>query len=196
MALAKKLTPGLFFWSRCPLGVHHVRLAMGDYYLPAGSGSKGITVFWWSHLRVEFGRCEIGLGIALNAKWKRHQCKSQSICILRIGSKPTCNVGHCWKSGSNVERISKMYHTLALDFRKYFDFEWSSSFWFDFEWYLQYFTMPPHSTWNMFHHINHILTDMDSTWIPHGFHMESTWSLCGVYADSTWIPCGIHVECT
>jgi len=37
------------------------------------------------------------------------------------------------------------------------------------------------STWNMFHHINHVLTDVDSTWNPHGLishgiHMESTWT--------------------
>jgi len=60
---------------------------------------------------------------------------------------------------------------------------------------LQYFTMPPHSTWNMFYHINHVLTDTDRLHMDL-FHMESTWSLCGVYADSTWNPCGFHVECT
>jgi len=32
------------------------------------------------------------------------------------------------------------------------------------------------STWNMFHHINHVLTDVDSTWIPHGL-----------------IPCGMYL---
>ena len=63
----------------------------------------------------------------------------------------------------------------------------------------QYFTMPPYSTWNpcgmdlfhvesmestwnMFHHINHVLTDMDSIWNPHGIHMKSM-----------WIPRGMHL---
>ena len=47
------------------------------------------------------------------------------------------------------------------------------------------------STWNMFHHINHVFTDVDSTWIPHGFHMdlfhmESTWNPPEVHVDSMW----------
>jgi len=29
---------------------------------------------------------------------------------------------------------------------------------------------------------------MDSTWIPHGFHMDSTWTY------STWNPHGIHMK--
>ena len=41
---------------------------------------------------------------------------------------------------------------------------------------LQYFTIPPHSTWNMFHHINHVLTDMDSTWNPCGINIDSMWN--------------------
>ena len=54
------------------------------------------------------------------------------------------------------------------------------------------------STWNMFHHINHVLTDMDSIWNPHGihvdlFHMESTWNPPEVHVDSMWIPCGMHL---
>ena len=82
----------------------------------------------------------------------------------------------------------------------------------------QYFTMPPHSTWNpcgtdlfhvesmestwnMFHHINHVLTDMDSIWNPYGIHMESTWNPHGliphgIHLKSMWIPYGFHVECT
>jgi len=39
------------------------------------------------------------------------------------------------------------------------------------------------STWNMFHHINHVLTDVDSTWNPHGIHMESTWNPHGIHMD-------------
>jgi len=65
------------------------------------------------------------------------------------------------------------------------------------------------STWNMFHHINHVLADMESIWNPHEIHMESMlipyefhmdlfymesiWSLCGVYVDSMWIPYGMHL---
>ena len=30
--------------------------------------------------------------------------------------------------------------------------------------------------------LNHVLTEMDSTWIPHG-----------VYVESMWIPCGMHL---
>ena len=42
--------------------------------------------------------------------------------------------------------------------------------------FLQYFTMPPHSTWNpcgtdLFH-----VESMESTWNPHGIHMESMWN--------------------
>jgi len=81
--------------------------------------------------------------------------------------------------------------------------------------YCNSFTMPPYSTWNpcgtdlfhveskestwnMFYHINHVLTDMESTWNPCPFHMDlfymdSIWSLCGVYVESMWIPCGMHL---
>src|SRR6266568_4601321 len=64
---------------------------------------------------------------------------------------------------------------------------------------MQYFTVPPYSTWNphgihveYVHSIWHICGfHMDSMWneyipwIPHGFHMECTYS--------TWIPCGINL---
>ena len=35
---------------------------------------------------------------------------------------------------------------------------------------------------------------MDSTWIPHRFHIDSTWNLHGVYVESMQIPHGFHVE--
>ena len=55
--------------------------------------------------------------------------------------------------------------------------------------FLQYFTMPPHSMWNphgikilnefhvesiwnMFQPIIEVFSTMDSTWIPHGFHVD------------------------
>jgi hypothetical protein len=46
------------------------------------------------------------------------------------------------------------------------------------------------STWNMFHHINYVLTDMESMLIPHGLIPH------GFYMDSMWILCGFHVEYT
>jgi len=54
------------------------------------------------------------------------------------------------------------------------------------------------STWNMFHHINHVL-NVDSAWNPHGihmdlFHMESTWNPHGIHMESTWNPHEVHVD--
>ena len=41
--------------------------------------------------------------------------------------------------------------------------------------------------------LNHVLTEMDSTWYLCSFHMESTWSLCGFHIDSMWNSCGMHL---
>ena len=83
---------------------------------------------------------------------------------------------------------------------------------------MQYFTTPPHSIWNpygmdifhgfhmdsiwnMFQDINQVITTMDSTWIPHGFHAHSIWIPYGlippgIHMESTPNPCGIHVDST
>jgi len=55
------------------------------------------------------------------------------------------------------------------------------------------------SMWNMFYHINHIYIDMDSIWIPPGFHMDSMFIPYGLIpygflVDSRWIPCGFQVD--
>jgi len=37
------------------------------------------------------------------------------------------------------------------------------------------------SIWNMFHHINQVVTTMESIWNPHRFHTNSTWIPGGTY---------------
>jgi len=64
--------------------------------------------------------------------------------------------------------------------------------------YIPYGFHPFHmdSIWNMFYHINHLYINMESTWIPPGFHMDSMFIPYGLIpygflVDSRWIPGGI-----